>query len=314
MTLLSDEQLANIAHDYFLSNLNIADISKKYDLSRYLIDKAINEARDKGIVKINIYQRPKRAHKLEQEFQKLFNLKEAYILEDLETKNQDNEMIVHYAAKQILNYIKPAHVIGLSWGTLIRDIIDNFTESSHEDLTFVQLVGLAVNTSRRKNQLTQQAAKKFNAKCLNMPAPLYTINSKLVKEIKKEPYYEYIDQYFKKIDLIFASIGTVKSLESGKFFMDYYSDKLLKDLDYSQIAGVIFGRPYDINGNFYQPIESHICGISMENILQIPTRFIVVKNRFKDDALLGALRSGIITHLVTTSGIAQRVLQKANIN
>ena len=60
MTLLTDEQLANIAHDYFLSKLNIAEISKKYNLSRYLIAKAIEEAEDKGIVKISIYQSPKR--------------------------------------------------------------------------------------------------------------------------------------------------------------------------------------------------------------------------------------------------------------
>ena len=45
MTLLTDEQLANIAHDYFLSQMNIADISEKYNLSRYLITKSLEDAR-----------------------------------------------------------------------------------------------------------------------------------------------------------------------------------------------------------------------------------------------------------------------------
>ena len=40
MAQLTDEQLANIAHDFYLSQLNIADISQKYDLSRYLIAKS----------------------------------------------------------------------------------------------------------------------------------------------------------------------------------------------------------------------------------------------------------------------------------
>lgn len=310
MTLLTDEQLANIAQDYFLSQLNIADISNKYNISRYLITKAIEEAKDKGIVKISISQSPKRSQKLENEFQRIFNLKEVYILEDLETKNQDNEVIVNYAAKQIQNYTKSAHLIGLTWGTLLKDIIDNFTEETRDDLTFIQLVGQAVNTSRRKNQLTQEAADKFNAKSLTFPAPLYSINPQVVKELKTEPYYEYFAKKFSEIDLLFASIGTVQSLESDQFFMDYYAENLLKNVDSLQIAGVIFGRPYDINGNFYKPIDSHICGISMADIMKIPTRFVVVKNRFKEDALLGALRSGIITHLVTNSGIAERVLRK----
>lgn len=310
MTLLTDEQLANIAQDYFLSQLNIAEIAQKYNLSRYLITKSIEEAKEKGIVKISIMQSPKRSQKLETEFQKIFNLKEAYILEDLETKNQDNEVIVNYAAKQIQNYTRSAHVIGLTWGTLVKDIIANFTEENRDDLTFIQLVGQAVNSSRRKNQLAPEAADKFNAKSLSFPAPLYSINPQVVQELKKEPYYEFIAKEYKKIDLLFASIGTVQSLESDQFFMDYYAQNLLKNVDNVQIAGVIFGRPYDINGNFYKPIDSHICGITMENIMKIPTRFVVVKNRFKEDALLGALRSGVITHLVTNSGIAERVLRK----
>ncbi|WEV70222.1 DNA-binding transcriptional regulator [Lactobacillus sp. ESL0785] len=312
MTLLTDEELANIAHDYFLSKLNIADISQKYNLSRYLITKAIEEAEDKGIVKISIYQSPRRAERLEREFQKLFDLKEVYILKDLETKNQDNEMIVKYAAKQIQNYAKTAHVIGLTWGTLVRDIIDNFSEVNREDLTFIQLVGQAVNASKRKHPLAQIAANMFNAKCLTLPAPLYAINPQLVQYIQKEPFFEYIKNYYSKIDLAFASIGTNQAFESGKFFMDYYNDQLFANIDRNKVAGVIFGRPYDINGEFYSSIEPHICGISLREIMQIPNRFVIVKNRFKEDALLGALRSGVITHLVTTSGIAERVLRKNN--
>lgn len=310
MTLLTNEQLANIAHDYFLSHLNIADISKKYNLSRYLITKAIEDAQDKGIVKISIYQSPKRAQNLEREFQQLFNLKEVDILEDLETKNQDNEMIVNYAAKQIQNYFKSASVVGLTWGTLLRDIINNFAEENHRNLTFLQLVGQPVNTSKRKRQLTQVAANKFNAQCVDFSAPLYALNQQLIIDIKEEPYYKFVEQYFSRLDLIFASIGTAQSLESGQFFMKYYADKLFPDLDRMQIAGIICGRPYDIKGNFYQPIERHICGIKLADIMNVPDRFVIVKNRFKEDALLGALRSGIITHLITTSGIAKRVLQK----
>ena len=51
MTQLSDEELASIAHDFYLSKLNIAEISEKYDLSRYIITKALEDAEQRGIVK-----------------------------------------------------------------------------------------------------------------------------------------------------------------------------------------------------------------------------------------------------------------------
>lgn len=314
MTQLTDEQLANIAHDYYLSKLNIADISQKYSLSRYLITKSLDDAQDKGIVKINIYQNTKRDEKLERKFLQLFDLKDVFILRNLDTKNQDNEAMVTFAAEQLQNYLKSAKVVGLTWGTLIRDIINNFNEENHEDLTFVQLLGQAVNSSKRKNPLIQDAAEKFNAKCLTLPAPLYAIHPTLIKEIQKEPFYQHIKNYYKKIDLLFASVGTLQSVESSQFFMKYYEKKLFANNNKNKIAGMIFGRPFDINGNFMNQIEPHICGISLDDIMKTPIRFVIVKNRFKEDALLGALRSGVITHLITNSGIAERVLQKNKAN
>lgn len=74
---LTDEQLASIAHDFYLSKLNIAEISKKYNLSRYLITKALDDAEMRGIVKIKITQGIKRNQVLERKFQKLFVLKKS---------------------------------------------------------------------------------------------------------------------------------------------------------------------------------------------------------------------------------------------
>lgn len=50
----------------------------------------------------------------------------------------------------------------------------------------------------------------------------------------------------------------------------------------------------------------------MNDITRTPIRFCIVRNRFKSKALLGALRSGIITHLVINDDLAQRVLREAD--
>lgn len=87
MAQLSDEQLANIAHDFYLSKLNIGEISQKYNLSRYLITKALEDAEMRGIVKIKIMQGVKRNQLLEREFQKRFGLKEVFILHSYEDQD-----------------------------------------------------------------------------------------------------------------------------------------------------------------------------------------------------------------------------------
>lgn len=308
MAQLSNEELASIAHDYYLGKLNIGDISQKYSLSRYLITKALDEAENRGIVKITIQQQTKRDEKLEREFKTRFGLKEAVILQNLNTTNEDNEKIVDYAAEQIQAYTKAAHYVGITWGTLLFDIIDRFEEEERSDLTFVQLVGDPIHSDKRKNPLVQKAAERFGANNFTLPLPIYSLQPEFIKLAQEEPFYQTVQKYYQKLDLIYTGIGTYQSFAVNSYLNDYYGPKIFAHIPKDKIAGMIFGRPYNIEGEFYPNIEKYLCGISLEQIMRTPIRFVVVKNRFKTQALLGALRTSVITHLITNAGIAERIL------
>lgn len=311
MAQLTDEDLANIAYDFYLNKLNIGDISKKYNLSRYLITKALETAEKNGVVRISINRGLKRREDLERDFQTKFGLKDTIILSDLETTNQDNEAIVTYAAKQIQAYIKSAQNVGITWGTLLRDIIDNFDEEKRTDLSFIQLLGQPINSDSRKNSLVQIAAKKYGGLSFCLPAPLYILNSNFLKDIQNEPFYKTLDKYYQNLDLIISGLGTFDSFTVNKYMNQNYKENIFNNIDTNQIAGMIYGRPYDIEGNFLGNFDNCTCGITLEEIKNIPIRFTIVKNRFKTQALLGALRSGIITHLVTNESIAKRILSES---
>ncbi|MBW9308633.1 DNA-binding transcriptional regulator [Lactobacillus delbrueckii] len=306
---LSNDQLANIAHDYYISKLNIAEISAKYNLSRYLIDKALSDAEKTGIVQINIKERAKRNSGLEKSFRQQFGLKEAFILKKLETKNQDSEKIVSFAAEQIQSYMQSSKNVGITWGTTMLDIINSFTEVKNDDLTFVQLVGYPLQGNGRKNPLESIAAAQCGGHFHALPAPLYSSNPDLVNLIKKEPFYEQLDELYDNMDLLVASLGTLQAFEEERFLHEKYESLLFKNIHQKSISGMIFGRPYDHEGHFFSSITDKIIGISDQQIVKTPVRFVVVNDRFKSKALLGALKSGIITHLVTSETIADRVLQ-----
>ena len=311
MAQLTDEQLASIAHDFYLSKLNIAEISQKYNLSRYLITKALDDAEMRGIVKIKITQGIKRNQVLERKFQKLFGFKEGFILKSSENDANDDESVVNFATKQIQTYLQNTHIAGVTWGSTMRGVINNFNEENFNKLYFIQLLGHAINANRRKNPLVQDAAEKFHAKSLGLPTPLYILNPKIIPALKKEPYFKIVENCYHNLDLLFTGLGTLDSFKANPFLDKNYGPQLFKNIPEEQVAGLIMGRPYNINGEFFTDFEKHICGISMNDIMQTPTRFCVVNNRFKSKALLGALRSGIITHLVINDDLAHRVLREA---
>ena len=72
--------LIGIAHDYYLSKINIAEISKKYQVSRYLISKYLDEAMATGLVKININTPIERNSELEAKFKHRFPIEHIYII------------------------------------------------------------------------------------------------------------------------------------------------------------------------------------------------------------------------------------------
>lgn len=309
MSQLSDDQLVNIANDFYLSKLNIAEISSKYQLSRYLIGKALEEAQEHGIVQISIKNGSfKRETALERKIKQKYHLAEVFILHKLETKIEDDEALTAFTAKQVQNYLDHSHVVGFTWGTTLLDVINNLHGNERPDLYFVQLLGMPVNASIRKNPLVQRLADKFDAHSISLPLPLYGQNTVFCQEASKEPFYQLAEKYYRHLDLVISGIGTLEALDDDRFLKKYYKDNLFSQF-YDQIAGFIFGRPYSIHGEIFSSLNDHICGINDQQLMQVPIKLAVEKNRFKSKALAGALRTGLVTHLITNDGIAERLLQ-----
>ena len=230
MAQLTDEQLADIAHDFYLSKLNIGEISQKYNLSRYLITKALDDAEMRGIVKIQITQGVKRNQLLEREFQKKFGLKEVFILHCYEDKEDDSEAVINFASKQIENYLQNTKIAGVSWGATMRGVINDFSEETLTKLYFVQLLGQPINANRCKNPLAQEAADSLHAHSLNLPAPLYVINPKIIPILRTEPYFKIIENCYHDLELLFTGLGNFDSFRTNQFLLTNYGPKLFKDI------------------------------------------------------------------------------------
>ena len=93
--------LGNLAQDYYLSKMAISDISKKYNLSRYLIMKYLDEAFSSGIVDISIHTDYDRNAQLERELSNSFDIKNVYVIKDPSNPLDRDKIIANFAANQI---------------------------------------------------------------------------------------------------------------------------------------------------------------------------------------------------------------------
>ena len=104
--------LGNLAQDYYLSKMAISDISKKYNLSRYLIMKYLDEAFSSGIVDISIHTDYDRNAQLERELSNSFDIKNVYVIKDPSNPLDRDKIIANFAANQIQSLIKEYKIIG----------------------------------------------------------------------------------------------------------------------------------------------------------------------------------------------------------
>ncbi|MBM7617029.1 DNA-binding transcriptional regulator LsrR (DeoR family) [Weissella uvarum] len=306
------ELLANLAQDYYLSQLSLAELSEKYHLSRYLINKYLDDARREGIVTINIAAPNPRNLELEKTFQKEFAIPHIYILKDNISPTETIDNVLNYAAHQLAPMISQSKIVGLTWGGTIFNIINYFPASVLENVTFTQFIGenMKYKSAAGSMRMVELAAAKFSAEYLTMTGPLYIIDDNvrntMAQEIAVKPAFEAA----RKMDLLFTALGTLSSLDSIPTWQENRS-AILEDVNPDEIAGMLYGRPYDKNGQFLTSEHDKVFGLSIPEILATPRRFGVVKSKFKTQAALGALRGNLLTDLVTTESIARRILSDA---
>lgn len=106
-----------------------------------------------------------------------------------------------------------------------------------------------------------------------------------------------------QMDMLLSGLGTIESINAIPAWRSA-KEAIFPGVDLDQVAGMAFGRPYDINGNFLiDQANDKTFSLPLEQILQVPRHFAVVQAF----AALGALRWGFFTDMIFTETIAMKV-------
>lgn len=310
MINLSHEKfLTQLAQDYYWEKLTIAELTQKYDCSRYLISKYLDEALNSGLVNIQINSPVSRNFQLESQFTTLFGIEQVYILKNEDNPSSDGLNIIAYATQQIQELIDHSSVVGMSWGGTVYNVIEHFQTEINPNVTFTQYLGenMKYSSLAGSTRMVEHAANRLSAHYLTIPAPLYIVDDVIRDNLKKEPALINTFAAATQMDFIFGGFGTIASIDSIDPWR-HAKSQIFPGVSDSEIAGMLFGRPYNINGEFLIPKKDTTFGLTLPEILATPRRFAILKSRFKTNAALGALRGKFLTDIVLDEMIARRIL------
>jgi len=302
--------LINIAQDFYINQLTIADISTKYQVSRYKISKYLDEALTKNIVSITIRSPFARNQELEKQLGVSYPGHHFYVLANTEKNSNDADRFYAFAAQNVQSLIEPLKIIGLSWGDTVYNVIERFKPTTKEQLIFTQFMGEngKYNSLAGSMRMVQKAANKYNSQYSTLNAPLYILNDQVRQLLALEPAIQPTLTTAHQMDLILTTLGTMESLESIPSWHDSLA-ALFPNIKAKQVVGLLYGRPFDQDGHFLiDSSADKTFGISIDDILKVPIRVAVVNNKFKSYAVAAALRGNFLTDVILDEPTATKIL------
>lgn len=279
----------------------IADIMK---LSRQTVSKILNDAVKENIVEIKIHNPEITCKELEGELCDRFGVKRAIVC-GVSTADEDLCLLMNVkkAAEYIYSLIENGNQkIAISWGRTVQTLISEFPDSKTYGNTVFPLFGATDQEQAcfLSNELARSFADKIGAKVKYAWFPYRLDNDDDCKLFKKTSYYKKINDLWNDIDVAIVGIGNREI--TGTFAKIFgYSEKCVS------AVGDVSTHFFDKDGNIVELYENTLCA-SLENLKNAKETIAVACGKDKTEAIVGALRTGMIDTLITDEYTAKNVL------
>ena len=306
----SNKLLIKCCELYYIQCMTQNVISKSLGISRPTVSRLLKEAKEKGIVKIEIQESEQSGYDhLESSIEKKYGLKEVLITNDNE-EGLLNSDLGSMAAKYLERIIKSSDIIGVSMGTTVKEIGRFVSKGSCVDAMFVPLIGGVgqIGIEIHPNAVAMNLSRAFNGKFKLLHVPAIISDIDLIDKLKDEKSISDVLDYIRKINVAIVGIGAPTD-KSTMMATGYFDEKKMENLKKLNTVGDICLQFFDINGNHEQFKENDkVFGLHLDNIKKIDRVIGVAGGNEKVEAIIGAINGKLINVLITNYSCAKLIL------
>ncbi len=308
--------LARVASMYYEEGLTQQTISARLGYSRSAISRFLSEARELGIVEINIHHPLTRSAPLEQQLQEEFKLKEVRVLvRGALAYSAMLHRLGALAAHIVEQVVHEDSILGVSWGTGVYEVANTLHPPHYPGVQVVQMIG-ALGTADPLidgPELARWFARLYGGRYQTLPAPLIVESEAVRNGLMNDRRIREILTLAEQADIAVVGIGTTDPAMSSTVRAGYLTAEESNEMAAQGAVGDVCAIHFDIRGRILDlPIGRRTVGIEAEKLRRIPTVLGIAGGEIKAPAILGALRSGLINTLVTDDLTAREIIKLNN--
>lgn len=308
---MDDRLVVKVCKWYYEDQVTQEEIARRVGISRSTISRMLTHARRQGIVKISVESPPSDLFDfaLETTLESTFGLSEVLVCNC--DPQSSSTVLGAMTGDLVLRNLSSGQSIGLSWGRSVAAVVDSIPRTeAFEHVSVIALSGGvgAVTQNFLGNTLVLKLADRLNAQAFTLDAPAI-LQHETYERLVTEPAIARVLDKAHSIDIAVVGIGAVGDF-STLTAAQYLEPQMVETLERLGAVGDVCSRFYGANGiPINSDLDRRTIGISFETLKQIPRVIGVAWGPEKIQAILGALRLGVLNVLVTDKSTAELIKQ-----
>jgi deoxyribonucleoside regulator len=299
--------MVQAAKCYYDLDKTMGEIAKIVGLTRWQVGRLLRDAREQGVVRIEIVPRAQRRPELETRLQRVYDLHEAIVVP---SAGEDDSLVadgVAQAAGQFLAALRPRPaLVGVSWGRTMAAVAYWLPRHWNPGVEVVLLNG-AMNihaSTTRTNNVAELFAQAGDGRATLLPVPAIVGRAETRSVLEQDTVIARVLTLAAQSSVACFGLGGTNE-DSVLVQSDYITPDDLAGLRARGAVGDVLGRFLNRAGDIVDAgLDARTIGLDLSLLREKPIRIGVAVGRQKHAIVLAALRSRLVNVLVTDEGTA----------
>ena len=306
-------RLIQVAKMYYEENKTQAEIARLIGVSRPLISNLLSKAKDVGIVEISIKEPMTNNEILLSQLKNIYSLSGGLVIPSSASKAVNEAALINQTVNFLADMMGEVRALGLGWGYILDKIVRRYNEIEVKKTNtgiVCPLVGTASipNRAYHTNDLITAFFMKSGLTPVYWHAPAFAATEKEKTQYLNTENYREIQEAWKRLDTALIIVGGYPSVPDHATAFRFG-----KALQNQKAVGKIVSHFYNKDGVFIHSENDYSLQIPIETLSTIKRVIGVFPCDSSAARVIGALRTGVITHAIMSENTAHEAVRNKSI-
>lgn len=304
------ERLLAVSQYYYQDNLSQLDIAQRLGLSRPTVAKALQQAREAGIVTIQIHDPFADRVQLATTLKEKYQLKDVVVAQQTPYEESDvRDQLGAETADYLDRIVTDEMTLGLNWGRTLRAVARHLHASQARNVQLVQLKG-SLTSSAESNfsaEITHAFNQAFHTQAQLLPLPLIFEDARVKQAALRDPAIQRVIQAGERADVALYTVGTMQP-DTLLFHSGYLTTAQITALQRVAV-GDILSHYLTATGTLADPaLDQRTVALPVDRLADRQYAILVAGGQDKLTAIHAALLGRYANVLIVDQAVAKRLI------